>query len=167
MIEPVEVSQSDLAAILYSSGTTGRVKGVMLTHRNLIASVAGPYASRTERESPAVFLYTMPYFHVFGFFYSLKSVALSEAVVLMERFDLTKMLKAVEEFRVTHLAMAPPVVVAMAKTDVTKGYDLSSLEGVACGAAPIAKDVISDFLAKFPRVVFVQVGVYVTIYVCL
>ena len=167
MIEPVEVSQSDLAAILYSSGTTGRVKGVMLTHRNLIASVAGPYACRTERESPAVFLYTMPYFHVFGFFYSLKSVALSEVVVLMERFDLTKMLKAVEEFRVTHLAMAPPVVVAMAKTDVTKGYDLSSLEGVACGAAPIAKDVISDFLAKFPRVVFVQVGVYVTIYVCL
>ncbi|KAM3761232.1 hypothetical protein ACB098_01G252500 [Castanea mollissima] len=156
MIEPVEVRQSDLAAILYSSGTTGRVKGVMLTHRNLIVSVAGPYSYRTERESPAVFLYTMPYFHVFGFFYSLKSVAMSEVVVLMERFDLRKMLKAVGEFRVTHVAMAPPVVVAMAKTDVTKGYDLSSLEGVACGTAPIAKDVISNFLAKFPRVVFVQ-----------
>nr|POF23666.1 4-coumarate--coa ligase-like 9 [Quercus suber] len=68
---------------------------------------------------------------------------MSEMVVLMERFDLRKMLKAVEEFRVTHVVMAPPVVVAMAKTDVTKGYDLSSLEGVACGAALIAKDVIS------------------------
>lgn len=156
MIEPVEVSQSDLAAILYSSGTTGRVKGVMLTHRNLIASVASPYAYRTERKSPAVLLYTVPYFHVFGFFYSLKSVALNEGVVLMERFNLRKMMRAVEEFRVTHMVVTPPVVVAMAKTDVTDGYDLSSLEGVACGAAPIAKDLVSAFMAKFPRVVFLQ-----------
>jgi 4-coumarate--CoA ligase len=80
-LERVEVSQSDLAAILYSSGTTGRVKGVMLTHRNVMASVAGSYAHWKGRESPAVFLYTVPYFHVFRFFYCLKSVALSEAVV--------------------------------------------------------------------------------------
>ena len=156
-IDRVEVSQSDLAAILYSSGTTGRVKGVMLTHRNLMATVSGSYAHRTERKSPAVLLYTVPYFHVFGFFYSLKSVALNEGVVLMERFDLRKMMRAVEEFRVTHVVVAPPVVVAMAKTDVTDGYDLSSLEGVGCGAAPIAKDVVSAFMAKFPRVIFLQV----------
>ncbi|GMY05629.1 4-coumarate--coa ligase-like 9 [Fagus crenata] len=155
-LERVEVSQSDLAAILYSSGTTGRVKGVMLTHRNVMASVAGPYAHWKGRESPAVILYTVPYFHVFGFFYCLKSVALSEAVVLMERFDLKKMLKAVEEFKVTQVALAPPVVVTMAKTNVTDGYDLNSLEGVVCGAAPIAKDVISAFMAKFPKVEFVQ-----------
>ena len=156
-IDRVEVSQSDLGAILYSSGTTGRVKGVMLTHRNLMATVSGSYAHRTERKSPAVLLYTVPYFHVFGFFYSLKSVALNEGVVLMERFDLRKMMRAVEEFRVTHVVVAPPVVVAMAKTDVTDGYDLSSLEGVGCGAAPIAKDVVSAFMAKFPRVIFLQV----------
>ncbi|XP_075669222.1 4-coumarate--CoA ligase-like 9 [Castanea sativa] len=155
-IDRVEVSQSDLAAILYSSGTTGRVKGVMLTHRNLMATVSGTYAHRTERKSPAVLLYTVPYFHVFGFFYSLKSVALNEGVVIMERFDLRKMMRAVEEFRVTHVVVAPPVAVAMAKTNVTDGYDLSSLEGVACGAAPIAKDVVSAFMAKFPRVVFLQ-----------
>ena len=80
----------------------------------------------------------------------------------MERFDLRKMMRAVEEFRVTHVAMAPPVVVAMAKTDVTDDYDLSSLEGVACGGAPIAKDVVSAFMAKFPRVVFVQVCEFVS-----
>ncbi|GMY13151.1 4-coumarate--CoA ligase-like 9 [Fagus crenata] len=152
----VEVSQSDLAAILYSSGTTGRVKGVLLTHRNLLAPVSGSYAQRTERESPAVLLYTMPYFHAFGFSYSLKSVAVSETVVIMERFDLRKMLRAVEEFRVTHVVLTPPVVVMMTKSDITDGYDLSSLEEVVCGGATLAKDVISVFTAKFPSVVVVQ-----------
>ena len=52
MIDRVEVSQSDLVAILYSSRTTGRVKGVMLTHRNLMATVSGTYAHcQTKREN--------------------------------------------------------------------------------------------------------------------
>ncbi|KAJ6375404.1 hypothetical protein OIU77_000394 [Salix suchowensis] len=65
---PVEVSQSDMAAILYSSGTTGRVKGVSLTHRNVIAPIAGFQESPAERDPHAVTLLTMPLFHVFGFF---------------------------------------------------------------------------------------------------
>ncbi|KAI9083450.1 hypothetical protein K1719_034664 [Acacia pycnantha] len=152
----VEVSQSDVAAILYSSGTTGKVKGVMLTHRNLIASAASYDAARTQREIPAVILYTVPYFHVYGFTYCLRSMLLSETVVLMERFRMEKMLRAVDEFRVTHLAAAPPVVVAMAKGDATDSYDLSSLEGISCGAAPLGKDAVAAFKSKFPKVVLVQ-----------
>ncbi|KAI8019556.1 4-coumarate--CoA ligase-like 9 [Camellia lanceoleosa] len=153
----VEVSQSDIAAIMYSSGTTGEVKGVMLTHRNLIAAVASYYVQRVEeRDSAPVLLYTMPFFHVYGFFYSLKSVAVSETVVVMERFDLKKMIRAVEEFRVTNAAAAPPVVVAMAKEDVAEGYDLRSLEGVGCGGSPLAKEVIAAFKAKFPFVRLLQ-----------
>ncbi|KAL5860646.1 hypothetical protein ACOSQ4_001942 [Xanthoceras sorbifolium] len=155
-LDPVRVSQSDLAAILYSSGTTGQVKGVMLTHRNLTAQVAISCSFWQQRESPAVMLYTMPYFHIFGFFYCLRSVALSEIVVVMERFDMKKMLKAVEEFRVTHTALTPPVVVAMSKGGLTEGYDLSSLEGVLCGAAPLGKDVIAAFSSRFPKLELVQ-----------
>ncbi|CAL5418014.1 unnamed protein product [Camellia sinensis] len=91
----------------------------------------------------------MPFFHVYGFFNSLKSVAVSETVVVMERFDLRKMMKAVEEFRVTNAVAAPPMVVAMAKEDVAEGYDLRSLEGVGCGGSPLAKEVIAAFKAKF------------------
>ena len=160
-LDHVEVRQSDLAAIFYSSGTTGTVKGVMVTHRNLMANVAGAYA--TERKSPAVLLCTVPYFHMYGYSFILKSVALSECAVVMERFDLTKMVRAMEEFRVTHLALAPPLLVAMAKNDdVTGGCDLSSLEEVVCGGAPLGKDVISAFLARFPRVAILQVCVYCT-----
>ncbi|XP_028797188.1 4-coumarate--CoA ligase-like 9 [Neltuma alba] len=156
VVPRVEVSQSDIAAILYSSGTTGKVKGVMLSHRNLIALAASYDATRPQRERPAVFLYTIPYFHVYGFTYCLRSVVLSETVVLMERFRMEKMLRAVHEFRVTHLAVTPPVVVAMAKGDVTDGYDLSSLEGISCGAAPLGKDAVAAFKSKFPGVVLGQ-----------
>ncbi|CAI0456867.1 unnamed protein product [Linum tenue] len=156
---PTQPSQSDVAAILYSSGTTGRIKGVMLTHRNLIGVVALCRSSAVaagERASPAVLLYTVPLFHVFGFIYSLKSVALMETVVMMPRFGLDGMLKAVEEFGVTDVAMAPPVVVAMVKPGSSERYDLSSLKSLVVGAAPLGKDVIAAFKAKFPAVELAQ-----------
>ncbi|KAK3183756.1 hypothetical protein Dsin_031042 [Dipteronia sinensis] len=155
-IDRVTVSQSDLAAIMFSSGTTGEVKGVMLTHGNLTAQVAIACSFRQQRDSPAVMLYTMPYFHIFGFYFCLRSVALSEVVVVMERFDMMKMLKAVEEFRVTHTALTPPVVVTMSKGGLTDGYDLNSLEGVLCGAAPLGKGPIAAFTTRFPNVELVQ-----------
>ncbi|KAK4361683.1 hypothetical protein RND71_020635 [Anisodus tanguticus] len=154
--EHVEVNQSDLAAIMYSSGTTGEVKGVKVSHRNFIASIANYHAQKPVRDSPAVMLYTVPLFHVFGFHYVLKSVALTETVVVMERFDLKKMLKAVEDFKVTQLVVAPPVVVAMAKGSVTHGYDLSSLEAVGSGGAPLGKDVMQAFADKFPNTILFQ-----------
>lgn len=156
--ETVEVNQSDLAAIMYSSGTTGDVKGVKLTQRNFIASIANYHAQRPERNSPAVMLYTVPLFHVFGFHYILKSVTLTETVVVMERFDLKKMLKTVEDFKVTQLVVAPPVVVAMAKGSVTHGYDLSSLEAVGSGGAPLGKDVMQAFADRFPNIILFQVS---------
>ncbi|KAL7190252.1 hypothetical protein ACSBR2_022519 [Camellia fascicularis] len=127
----VEMSQSDVAAIMYSSGTTEEVKGVMLTHRNLIIAVASYYVH-------------------------LKLVAVSETVVVMERLDLRKIMRTVEEFGVTNVATAPPMVVAMAKEDVAEGYDLRSLEGVGCGGSPLAKEVIAAFKAKFPFVRLLQ-----------
>ncbi|MED6168683.1 hypothetical protein PIB30_013665 [Stylosanthes scabra] len=154
--ERVEVSQSDVAAILYSSGTTGKVKGVMLTHRNLTA-MAGAYdVFRAQREKPAVFLYTMPFFHVFGFTLSLRAVVLLETVVLMERFGLRRAVEAIERFRVTHIAGVPSMLVAMIKDDVTAAYDLSSLECVACGGAPLGKDTAAAFKSKFPKVLVLQ-----------
>ncbi|KAK7316110.1 hypothetical protein VNO77_34836 [Canavalia gladiata] len=151
-----QVSQSDVAAILYSSGTTGNMKGVMLTHRNLTALAAVYDAVRVNRKQPAMFLYTMPFFHVYGFTFCLRAMVLSETVVIMERFSLRRMLTAVERFRVTHLAVVPPLVVALTKDGVTDGYDLRSLEGIACGAAPLGKETAKAFKSKFQGVAIVQ-----------
>lgn len=156
-LKEVKVTQSDTAAILYSSGTTGKVKGVLLTHRNLTAAVAGVHATQQKGATPAVMLYTMPYFHVFGFFYCVRSVAIGETVVLMDRFDLRCMLKTVEEFRVTAVALAPPVVVAMVKNDdLIRTHDLASLESVGCGGAPLGKEVIRRFRELLPNVLLLQ-----------
>ncbi|KAK4483206.1 hypothetical protein RD792_010386, partial [Penstemon davidsonii] len=153
----IQVSQNDVAAILFSSGTTGEMKCVALTHRNFIASTANFYYQRAERSSPVVGLYAVPYFHIFGFHYMMKSVALGEAVVVMERFDLGRILRAVEEYKVTHLAVVPPIVVAMVKSDLTEKFDLGSLEDVRSGAAALHLDSMKAFTKKF-HWVFVYQG---------
>ncbi|KAJ0053923.1 hypothetical protein Pint_02937 [Pistacia integerrima] len=157
--ERVKLSQSHLAAILYSSGTTGRVKGVMLSHRNLISEVATICATRKKPESTAVMLQTTNmYFNISGFIRSLASVALCETFVVngMERFDAKKMLKAVEKFSVTNMIGAPPVMVALCKGSLTDSFDLSSLASVVCGGAPFWKDAMEAFMARFPKVVLLQ-----------
>nr|DAD34301.1 TPA_asm: hypothetical protein HUJ06_004941 [Nelumbo nucifera] len=159
-IKQVVVNQSDSAAILYSSGTTGRVKGVLLTHRNFIALLAGLYAIRAEvveeNPAPSISLITVPLFHVFGLFMCVRAVALTETIVLMERFDFEGMLRAVETYRITYMPVSPPLMLAFAKSDVVKKYDLSSLQLLGCGGAPLGKEVADKFLARFPNVEITQ-----------
>ncbi|XP_077227274.1 4-coumarate--CoA ligase-like 9 [Tasmannia lanceolata] len=150
------IKQSDAAAILYSSGTTGNVKGVVLTHRNFIALIAGYVASRPDLESPMVELLTVPLFHIFGFFTILRVIALGQTSVLMERFDFVAMLRVVEKFRVNGMVVTPPLVVAMVKSEEVGNYDLSSLMAVGCGGAPLGKEVAEQFRSKLPNVEIVQ-----------
>ncbi|KAI8026182.1 4-coumarate--CoA ligase-like 9 [Camellia lanceoleosa] len=156
----ISVSQSDKAAILYSSGTTGKFKGVELSHRNFISSLAGSQASRPVRFSPAVSFCAVPYFHVYGFLLCLRAVAMGESLVCIGRFDVGMMIRAIDKFRVTQVALAPPVIVAMVrKGDLMDGdHDLSSLEVVACSGAPLPNAVIERFKKRFPGVLVAQVS---------
>ncbi|PON95302.1 4-coumarate-CoA ligase [Trema orientale] len=156
----VEVSQSNVAAILYSSGTTGKVKGVMLTHRNLIATIAGfsAQARRVGKNAPGVVLYTVPYFHIYGFFHCVRSVGVCDTVVVMGRFELRRMLRAIEEFAVITVVLVPTIVVALVKSgrDLTAAYNLSSWQTVGSGGSALSKDVIAAFKARFPNIVLLQ-----------
>lgn len=108
--EPGEVRQSHAAAILYSSGTTGRVKGAVLTHRNLIARTSQFVAPAAA----ATLMLTVPLFHAYGFVFCLKAVAAGDtAAIQTERFDVKRALAAVGRFRVTNLALAPPAPLAI------------------------------------------------------
>ena len=78
-------------------------------------------------------------------------------MVLMERFELEGMLRAVEKYKVTYMPVSPPLVVALVKSDLVNKYDISSLRGLGCGGAPLGKETAQLFNAKFPSVDIVQV----------
>lgn len=151
-----QVMQSDTAVILYSSGTSGRVKGVELSHRNFIAVIAGEQG-RPPRKLPAVYYCGVPFFHIYGFLFIIREVALGNTLVSMNRFDLIKLFKAIEKYKITNLALAPPTIMLIVnKVELAAGYDLSSLEVVHCGGAALATSVIDKLIERFPKVVVAQ-----------
>lgn len=154
------VLQSDVAVVLYSSGTTGKSKGVMLTHRNFIATaIAGVADQDFYGEGKNVLLCLVPMHHVMGLAVILYTqLRRGNTVVSMAgRFDLEKTLAAVEKFRVTHLFVAPPVMVELVKRcDVVSGYDLSSLKQLAGGAAPLGKDLMQACAEILPKIEIIQ-----------
>ncbi|XP_056857233.1 4-coumarate--CoA ligase-like 8 isoform X2 [Raphanus sativus] len=147
------VDKDDTAMLLYSSGTTGRSKGVIVSHGNLIAHVARYIAEPLEPNQ--TFLCTVPLFHTFGLLnYVMATVALGSTVVILRKFDLHEMVAAAEKYRATTLALVPPIVVVMINgSDVIKAkYDLSSVRRVRCGGAPLSKEVTEGFLKAYPTV---------------
>jgi acyl-CoA synthetase (AMP-forming)/AMP-acid ligase II len=141
---PPEVSfdaATHLAALPYSSGTTGNPKGVMLTHRNLVANVAQirPVQGMTADDR---ILAVLPFFHIYGMTVLLNAALHARAaLVIMPTFDLTEFLANIANNKCTYAFIAPPVAVALAKHPLIDEYDLSSLRGIMSGAAPLDADL--------------------------
>lgn len=136
---------NDLAALPYSSGTTGISKGVMLTHRNLVANIvqiAGCDALCRPLGSRDTVMAVLPFFHIYGLVVVMNYALWRGAtLVVAPRFDLEPFLKAMQEHRVTYAYLVPPILVALAKHPLVSQYDLSSLEGIMSGAAPLGGDL--------------------------
>lgn len=125
-----------LAVLPYSSGTTGRPKGVMLTHTNLVANVAQSLAIGVGRDDvvPAI----LPFFHIYGMTVLLNLALRTRArLVTLPRFDLAQYLGVIQEHRATFLFVAPPVALALAKHPLVDAHDTTSVRAVLSGAAPL------------------------------
>ena len=136
-----QTSSDHLAYLPYSSGTTGLPKGVMISHRNLVANLCQVRA--VHRVRPAnVILAVLPWFHIFGLLTSL-NLALREGatIVTMPRFELAEFLRLVQEHRVTRVTVVPPIVLALAKQPAVADYDTSSLRLIVSGAAPLSAEL--------------------------
>lgn len=132
---------SHLAVLPYSSGTTGNPKGVMLTHRNLVANVA-QIRPLHGMQSHDVVLAVLPFFHIYGMTVLLNAALHARAtLVIMPSFDLGEFLGNIAEHRCTIAFIAPPVAVALAKHPLVDDHDLSSLNVVMSGAAPLDADL--------------------------
>ncbi|EMF26966.1 MULTISPECIES: 4-coumarate--CoA ligase family protein [Streptomyces] len=132
-IDPAE----DVAALPYSSGTTGIPKGVMLTHRQIATNLAQLQPAITAGPGDRI-LAVLPFFHIYGLTALMNAPLRHGAtVVVLPRFDLEQFLAAVQNHRITALYVAPPIVLALAKHPLVAEYDLSSLKYVISAAAPL------------------------------
>jgi acyl-CoA synthetase (AMP-forming)/AMP-acid ligase II len=134
-------SATDVAVLPYSSGTTGLPKGVTLTHRNLIANVCQtivpiPFTADEVRFS------VPPFFHCYGLLVLNCVLRQGGTLVTLRRFDLTSFLHAIQEYRVTAANIAPPIAVLFANSPLVDEYDLSSLDVMTSGGAPLDEDLI-------------------------
>ncbi|MFD7441736.1 4-coumarate--CoA ligase family protein [Streptomyces sp. NPDC059909] len=132
-IDPAE----DIAALPYSSGTTGVPKGVMLTHRSIATNLAQLEPFIPMKPGDRI-LAVLPFFHIYGLTALMNAPLRSGAtVVVLPRFDLEQFLAAIEKHRINGLYVAPPIVLALAKHPAVAQYDLTSLEYIVSAAAPL------------------------------
>lgn len=144
-IEQVEVDVDDQVVVLpYSSGTTGLAKGVMLTHKNLVANLAQTQHAVSLDDGDAL-LAVLPFFHIYGMQVLMNyGLANGSSVVSLPRFDLVRCLELIGEFKIAKFFAVPPMVLALAKQPIIDDYDISTLNLVVSGAAPLGAELAEE-----------------------
>nr|XP_040221442.2 uncharacterized protein LOC120948797 [Anopheles coluzzii] len=157
--QPVPLRQQ-VAVMVMSSGTTGLPKAVQLTHHNVMTVMA--YQAEdpryTELPVPVRVLGLLPFYHVFGFMLSLNSCLNKVPMVVLPRFEPDLFLRTIQNHRITMASLVPPLVVFLAKSPLTQGYDLSSLHALLCGAAPLSREIEELVQSRLPNVQTVRTG---------
>ncbi|KAJ6945405.1 4-coumarate--CoA ligase [Populus alba x Populus x berolinensis] len=154
-VPKVDISPDDVVALPYSSGTTGLPKGVMLTHKGLITSVAQQVDGDNPNlyfHSEDVILCVLPMFHI----YALNSIMLcglrvGASILILPKFEIGSLLGLIEKYKVSIAPVVPPVMTSIARSPDLDKHDLSSLRMIKSGGAPLGKELEETVRAKFPQ----------------
>ena len=136
--------RNDLAALPYSSGTTGLSKGVMLSHFNLVSNVQQlvGLSGRAKLMHEDIVLVHLPLFHIYGMNVLMNGcIAVGATQVMMGRFDMVEFLDLIQNNRVNKLFSVPPVGLGLTQFPNLSNWDLSSLELSLFGAAPLSSEL--------------------------
>ncbi|KAL1795345.1 hypothetical protein ACET3X_007161 [Alternaria dauci] len=138
--------EEDLAYLVYSSGTTGVPKGVMLTHRNIIANIVQKVVGdgggpdwKTDKSIGFI-----PMYHIYGIAALISApIYHGSTAYIMQGFDLPKFCETVQNAKITIGWIVPPVALALAKAPIVDQYDLSSLRDLHSSAAPAPLEILT------------------------
>ncbi|KAF9910087.1 putative fatty-acid--CoA ligase FadD10, partial [Lobosporangium transversale] len=145
------------ALICYSSGTTGKSKGVELTHYNLISNVMQITAMDSNNMHENVALAVLPMYHVYGNqLHLIYGVYNGIKTVVLQKFNPVDFLKVIQEYKIVSLSLVPPQILMLVKAPIVDQYDLSSLRFITSGAAPCSRELSMALLKKFPKIQFRQ-----------
>ncbi len=141
-------SKKSIAVLPYSSGTTGRPKGVMLSHFNLLSNLIQTNDGQSYGDDD-VALAVLPFFHIYGMQVLMNCLlAAGVPIVTLRRFDMEKVLSLIEEHRITRFFAVPPIVLGLAKHPAVDEFDISSLRQVFSGAAPLGGELAEEAAAR-------------------
>jgi len=149
-------SSDDTAVILYTSGTTGNPKGVVLTHKNLYSNAENS-AKHNETERGTT-LGVLPLAHVYGLTVSNVCFLTGSSIVVFPNFDIQEVFKAIEKYRVKTFSAVPAMIHAMLSFPHADDYDISSLESVGSGSAPLPVALLYEFEKRFGAKVYEGYG---------
>ncbi|KAL9081615.1 MAG: hypothetical protein Q9159_007205 [Coniocarpon cinnabarinum] len=151
--------QKHTALILWSSGTTGKSKGVCLSHENLIHSNICMWHIAPQLDANERWLGVAPFYHIYGLaVVALMAPACGATVYVMPKFDPKLMLDLIEREKLTALHVAPPVALLLAKSPLVDGRDCKSLKFIMCGAAPLGREVVEMLYKRIGIMIFMGYG---------
>lgn len=148
-LEGVSLSPDDTAVILYTSGTTGRPKGVVLSHRNQVANALSGNRVDQEQRFSQTHLAILPLAHAYGILMTNIAYLSGTRLLMLPRFDTNAVLSAIERYRIVATAAVPAMIVALLYTPDAEKYDTSSLQYIVSGSAPLPVPVLKAFEQKF------------------
>ncbi|KAF8926062.1 hypothetical protein EDD21DRAFT_369954 [Dissophora ornata] len=146
------------ALICYSSGTTGKSKGVELTHVNLISNTAQitPLEGNISMDDN-ISMAVLPLYHIYGIqLHLMYGVYNGVRTIVLQKFNPVDFLRAIQDFKIISLNLVPPQILMLVKAPIVEQYDISSLRFVMSGAAPCSRELSQALLKKFPTIQFRQ-----------
>ena len=141
----------DLAVLMYTGGTSGVPKGVMLSHRQLLSSALGALASSGLSNRPAVVLHAGPLFHMSAFGGLLQHLAICSTHVLPGDAPVDRLPEIIERHRVTALSLVPTTIAWLLDEAEQRGRDISSLRQLSYGGAPMPEALQARLLDRLPK----------------
>ena len=137
----------DLAALQYTGGTTGTTKGAMLTHMNLLSNAIAFATWIQGKEAKEIFLTSLPLFHIYGMTTSMNvPISLAAKMVLLPKFEPTKVLQTIEKHRVSVFCGVPNMYQALLAHPELGKFDLTSIRVCISGASSLPPQVQKKFM---------------------